>query len=210
MQGLQEAYPAPIPSQHRRHQGEENKNSRDAYGVYYFAFWKAVGHPDANPTLSKDILQGGHRFNAVLGFLKDITPLTQSISMLFEAVDNPAYEDYSKTYQQWLGSDATALSTIHTCGRACFLGTAVLRNFQVRPHKDSRDPRDGWVGMTCFGDFQGGELVVPELGCKFQYQEGDVVFFRSAVLKHFVTAFEGERSAFVWFTKDDMFENREM
>ena len=35
-----------------------------------------------------------------------------------------------------------------------------------------------------------------------------MVFFRSAVLEHYVVEFQGSRSSMVWFTKDDMFEKR--
>ncbi|KAI9784675.1 MAG: hypothetical protein M1816_000791, partial [Peltula sp. TS41687] len=168
LDSLQKAYPAHPPAKHGRNEVEDKREEYEAkgvpYGVYYLAFWRAVGHVADNPTLSKDILLGAQRFNAVIQFLKDITPLAQSISILFEIIDEPAYTQYRASYEEWLKTENSALSTIHTSGRACFMGTAILRNFTVKPHKDSRDPRDGWVGMTCWGDFEGGHLVIPELG----------------------------------------------
>lgn len=85
---------------------------------------------------------------------------------------------------------------------------AVLKNLQVGPHKDTEDGRDGWVGMTYLGDFAGGDLVIPALNCKLQHRPGDVVFFRSAVLEHWVSHFEGERFALVLFSKNDLLEER--
>lgn len=212
LEELQSRYPAPAPkktdSRHVNHAIEKKKY--DAYGVYHFCLWKAQGHSKDNAMLSSDILQSGGRFNASINFFKNITPLTQTMSMLFEALDSDAFQHYRDTYNSWLQRKNCGLSAIHTCGRACFLGLALLRNLRVSPHKDSRDARDGWVGMTVIGDFTGGELVLSAIGCKLQHQPGDVVFFRSAILEHFVAPFQGNRTSFVFFTKDDLFEDREM
>ncbi|KAI9780308.1 MAG: hypothetical protein M1816_003118 [Peltula sp. TS41687] len=206
---LHAVHKPPVPKNHQRHKIDRGSGEHEVYGTHYFALWKAIGHAHEAPTISRDIIKGpASQFSAVLTFLRSITPLTQTISMLFEAVDRDAYNRYRENYNQWLQNPTSPLSAIHTCGRACFMGLALIRNMQAGPHKDSRDTQDGWVGMTCLGDFKGGELVVPALGYKLQHQAGDVVFFRSAVLEHYVADFEGSRTSMVWYTKNDMFEDR--
>lgn len=54
--------------------------------------------------------------------------------------------------------------------------------------------------MTCVGAFSGGELCLPQLDVKLAFQPGDVVFFRSAVLEHFIAPCTLPRSSFVFFS----------
>ena len=91
--------------------------------------------------------------------------------------------------------------------RACFHGLALLRNLQVDAHKDRSDVPNGWVAMVCLGDFSGGYLALPDLGVKLDFKPGDIILFRSRLLEHFVTDFEGDRSSIV-FVSD--FESHEI
>ena len=109
-------------------------------------------------------------------FFVNIAPLTQAVSLLFSAVD--------KTYQRALRTGALRIMT--ATNRACFQGLVVIRNLAALPHKDSSDYKKGWVAMCCFGDFTGGELVIPVLKMMFKFQPGDVIFFRSTILEHYV------------------------
>ncbi len=58
--------------------------------------------------------------------------------------------------------------------------------------------------MCCFGEFSGSEFVVPALRMRFDFKPGDILFLRSAVLEHYVTAIEGFRSSMVFFTKKQL------
>lgn len=78
---------------------------------------------------------------------------------------------------------------------------AILHNCQVDPHKDAGDIRDGWVAMTCVGDFEDGLLVLPELNIKLEYLPGDVVFMRSSLVEHYISDYSGHRTSMVFFTK---------
>ena len=74
---------------------------------------------------------------------------------------------------------------------------------RVGPQKDSGDVKDGWVAMACFGNFTGGGLCAPALWIKIPFRPGDIVFFRSSLLEHWVEEFEGGRFSVVLFTKPD-------
>jgi len=43
----------------------------------------------------------------------------------------------------------------------------------------------------------GGDITIP-------FKSGDVVFFRSCVLEHFIAPFEGTRTSFVFFTRQTL------
>ena len=51
--------------------------------------------------------------------------------------------------------------------------------------------------------FTGGELCAPALGIKIPFQPGDIVFFWSSLLEHWLEEFKGERFSVVFFTKED-------
>lgn len=103
-----------------------------------------------------------------------------------------------ETYRQALRTGALRIMT--ATSRACFQGLVVIKNLAALPHKDSSDYKTGWVAMCCFGGFTGGELVIPVLKMVFKFQPGDVIFFRSALLEHYVLPFEGDRTSLVFFT----------
>ena len=115
------------------------------------------------------------------------------MSLLFEAIDQDAFNRYRQAYEGWLNE--TALPMIHTTTRACFLGMAVVVNKRVGPHKDVGDVRDRWVAMITVRNYKGGEVVLPALDVQLHHELGDVIFFRSTVLEHFVAPFQGDRAA---------------
>lgn len=206
---LADDFPAPEPklSDTRHKAFLKQKAKHDSCGVYHFALWTATGHghvKDAktpfNAILSKDAdgQQSQVKKLAVKNFFRSFTPIIQTMGILFQGVDEPAYNAYRRNYEEL--QKTTQLEWLKTSERCCWLGLAVLSNLQVEPHKDRSDAKDGWVGMCCAGKFTGGLLVLPELELKLQFEPGDVVYFRSAILEHYVTGFEGERSSFVFFT----------
>lgn len=105
---------------HKQHQAEDSASGKQ--GLQYFCLWKAIGRSQDDPVLSSDIINGGHRMNATVQFFRNITPLTQTISMLFEAVDPTTYNQYQTAYKHWLQN--SALRAIHTTNRACFTSTS--------------------------------------------------------------------------------------
>lgn len=172
-------------------------------GVYHFARWVATGQRGVQkPVLSSDTCSTATRQEVVREFLISVAPLIQSVSMLFHAVDPEMHQEYVDAYSECLHT--SALTTLTTTGRACFQGLVLVKNLAAEPHKDTSDYKRGWVGMTWSGSYTGGELVVPILGIKISCQPGDVVFFRSTELEHYVLPFVGDRSAFVFFSHQDV------
>lgn len=195
---LAECYPPPLPKETDPHYGQM-KETHDTSGVYHFAYWMQDDH-DTAPTLSRDCLSTGYNLNFMAKFFNQITGLVQSLGLLFLTIDPWMYQTYWTKFQNDL------CLYLNVSRRACFHGLALLRNVQVASHKDMSGAPMGWVAITCLGDFSGGNLVFPDLGIKLDFKPGDVIFFRSRLLEHFVGSFEGERSSLVFFTHQDVLD----
>ena len=178
-------------------------------GVFHFACWCQTGHAHSafdyksgpwNHLLSRDVLGNrGTDVNLRLRFLVEMAPVQQAMSLWFEAIDEDRYKLY-RGHVDFLEEEDAGVSLIKFANNQSFLGLANLRNVQVHNHKDKGDVRDGWVGMACTGSFTGGELCLLDLELKLRFLPGDVVFFRSCVLQHFVRQTIGERSSLVFFS----------
>ena len=151
-----------------------------------------------DPVLSRDSLSSARKLEITRDFFVNIAPLTQAVSLLFSAVDKEVHAQYVDSYQQTAHTGALRIMT--ATNRACFQGLVVIRNLAAQPHKDNSDYKQGWVAMCCFGNFTGGELVIPALKMTFKFEPGDVIFFRSTLLEHYVLPFTGDRTLLVFFT----------
>lgn len=144
----------------------------------------------------------GYALHGSIEAIRVANPFGSTMSMLFEGIDGESHRRYRDIYRMW--RDRTSIRPFDTCGRACFLTMAIVRNLRVEPYKDSNNIKDGWVGMCCWGDFTCGNLALPDLNIQPEFCPGDVISFRSAVLEHFVLLYVGERTSFVFFTKRDL------
>ena len=95
--------------------------------------------------------------------------------------------------------DVWSLDSWTTTRRTCFQGIVLTRNLEAEPHKDRSGDRDGWVVMCCWGNFTGGDLVIPALQKRFEFKPGDVVILRSTLLEHYIMPCEGQRSSIMFF-----------
>jgi hypothetical protein len=116
-----------------------------------------------------------------------MAPVQQAMSLWFETIDPPKYKAYREHVDKMVEAD-TGLGAFKYTNNMSFLGIACLRNIQSHNHKDAGDAamRHSWAGMTCVGDFKGGELCFPDLDVKLRYLPGDIILFRASILQHFV------------------------
>lgn len=94
---------------------------------------------------------------------------------------------------------ASPLESWTTTRRACFRGVVLVRNVVGEPNREKSGDKDEWAALCCWGNFTGGDLVIPALKQRFDFRPGDVVILRSALLEHYVLPFEGERSSIMFF-----------
>lgn len=58
--------------------------------------------------------------------------------------------------------------------------------------------------MICAGNFTKGHLVIPDLRIRLDFKPGDVIMFKAAILEHYLTDFEGDRTSFVFFNHQNI------
>ena len=88
------------------------------------------------------------------------------------------------------------------CSIQCFVGIFLLVNLFSGEHVDLNDIPDGWTAMVPLGNYEGGELYLPDIGVRLPYRPRDVVFFRSRLLRHFTDYFNGVPRYVLVFTNN--------
>lgn len=78
-------------------------------------------------------------------------------------------------------------------------------NFPSRLHTDDEDYRNGLCWVMPFGDYDGGNLVFPDLKLEVELRPGDLVCFRSHLIEHFNRSFSGYRNSLVFFSSHTLF-----
>lgn len=150
--------------EHNATNKEEYRNS-GGWGVFHFGYWIATGQKGAVPaSMSKDKVGGTNvRRDAVYQPFKDLTGLYQTVACLFQELRPSDYEAYRLRYN-FVCQQPNCMMEVHAMtNRGCWHCLALLIKAQVNPHKDDNDHKNGWVGMTCLGEFTGGALVLPQL-----------------------------------------------
>ncbi|PVF91921.1 hypothetical protein CPB86DRAFT_845750 [Serendipita vermifera] len=115
------------------------------------------------------------------------------------------YEDYRRTYRR------ATLNQIEDASPGIHTGHVIVQKQPIHQHRDSGD--SGFCVTFCTGSFDGGYLVLADLGLVFLYRPGDILMFRSCALYHGVTTWlpRGDisplgitpgRTAHVLYTKD--------
>ena len=142
-------------------------------------------------------------------FFQHIAPVMQAIGSLFETIDPENYRRYSERY---LELDANTTLRLFTASQhACFVGNACLVGLKCELHRDVRDTEDGWVADVAFGDFDKGNLQVPQLGLEIDLKPPGVVFMRSKTLWHAIgEVSRGLRYSMVSFTYAGMIDMQKM
>ncbi|KAH9999724.1 hypothetical protein F4779DRAFT_635797, partial [Xylariaceae sp. FL0662B] len=176
--------------------------SNDPYlaksGVYHFGGHCEIGDPNGKkgvgPTKDSATRHGGAK--QVLQELPKfrysaLGACTEVISFLFDLVDPDLLAEYKAIAEQ-----ASQLGYIPFQTRQQddpFVLKAVLVNLMTNEHRDDSDCRYGLAGLAPLGDFQGGDLLLRELGLQIESKSGCVQLIRGRELRHSITKWTGRR-----------------
>jgi len=69
------------------------------------------------------------------------------------------------------------------------------------PHKDNLDCMYAFCAIVVFGDFEGEDLVLSEIGITIKIKGGYIVLLRSALLEHFNLLVIRNRFAIVYYLR---------
>jgi hypothetical protein len=142
------------------------------------------------------------RGEAVTRWFKAMAPIHQTEAMILSVVDPEQYSYNRAICDHW--ANEGSLVNFKRTGRMAWVYYPTLVNARVNPHKDKHDLLSGLVSMTCCGDFEGGNVVVPVLGKQYQVRNGDILLLRAPLLDHWISPYEGPRYSFVHAIPEDM------
>ncbi|CAJ2504482.1 Uu.00g118760.m01.CDS01 [Anthostomella pinea] len=113
------------------------------------------------------------------------------VGFFFGILDPDLREQYVK-----VASEVSKLGYIpFECRRRdeMFVMRAALINVMTNEHKDNGDWQHGLAGLVPVGDYQGGDLVLRELGLQTESKPGCVQLLQGRELRHSITKYLGQR-----------------
>ena len=81
----------------------------------------------------------------------------------------------------------------------------VINNRICPPHFDDGTPYPAFDVLATVGDFKGGRFRVHNGPVDIDQSPGGIIGIAGHMLQHSVGEYEGERTSFAWFEKDDVF-----
>jgi hypothetical protein len=139
---------------------------------------------------------------------KALTPIKQTLGMLYSICFPKEYELAQKIVQHW--SEESGLKALVHTPREFATYLALNANTISEPHTDLGDSEDVMTVMHSWGTFDretGGHLAVPIFNRKYKLYPDSVIFLRASLVLHYVTRWKdmlGERFSMVHITTKDM------
>jgi len=73
-------------------------------------------------------------------------------------------------------------------------------------HRDVKEPKYGYSGLICTGEFTGGGLILYDLEIILELKPGDMLVFADSVIHHSNEQVQGRRNSVVCFTQKNMYD----
>lgn len=90
------------------------------------------------------------------------------------------------------------------CG--CIVNRMGLNAGPTTIHRDVKEPKYGYSGLICTGDFTGGGLILYDLEIILELRPGDMLIFVDSVIHHSNEPVQGRRNSVVCFTQRNMYD----
>ncbi|KAL1847224.1 hypothetical protein Daus18300_014018 [Diaporthe australafricana] len=171
-------------------------------GVYHFGVRFPIGDPDGEGTGTKT---GGpchtrdmrsrleetceHDFHKLR--FGALGACTEAVSFFFRLLEPEMFAEYITIVEQVLGFSKFQFETRKT--QEPFAMRALLINLMTNEHKDSGDWQCGLAALTAFGSFEGGDLLLGDLGLQIEAPPGCVQLIRGRELRHSISKYSGRR-----------------
>jgi len=174
------------------------------FGSIHLGTWHARGHEHEDPVVTLSCVRSSWSYVESVKLMNSLSLLTTELSVLLCVLNVFAWYRSLDLYALLCRYFPAAEWSGIGCKWEPWSCRAFLFNLQTEGHRDGSDDKHGYAAITVFGSFTGGEFVIPELKIKFPIQPGDVIFLKSQLLIHFITAWqpkgpEGERYSVVHF-----------
>lgn len=83
-----------------------------------------------------------------------------------------------------------------------FTMRALLINVMTTDHIDTHDWKCGFAGLVAVGDYEGGDLLLRQLGLRIEARQGAAQLMRGRELRHSIQEYEGTRFCNVFVTSE--------
>ncbi|KAI9773293.1 MAG: hypothetical protein M1839_002153 [Geoglossum umbratile] len=126
------------------------------------------GQTEWGPIWSKDyraggtcsgVLDGAYAVRLRQQLMRSLGVMTRGVDLLFRVIDNPIREQYHMAWEK-----LQPAAQVSTTEDELFTLRAVLINVLTEAHIDCNDWENGWAWIGVLGDFNDGDLCIPQLG----------------------------------------------
>ena len=120
-----------------------------------------------------------------------LTLLSHRVNVLTRTLDPDHYYDAVELKEQ-LCQMYPGYKAISMLDNLVYDGREILWNVRSEMHTDQQDPVFGWAILCIFGgDYEGGEIYLPNVGLRMRMQPGDIVFVKGRVIRHLIEDWTG-------------------
>jgi hypothetical protein len=166
---------------------------RGDHSSHFFCIW-ADSAPE--PFISKDTED---HWELAEKFFEDNEKLWKCMSNLLGEIAPATYKQYLRfplpgKLERFCGAYPGCVVNVGKEGKPV----------QTKPHRDVKEGKDGYSCLCACGDYQGGELILYELGVVIELRPGDMLLFPDGLIHHANRPVIGTRYSLVAFTRGNM------
>ncbi|KAH8744003.1 hypothetical protein F5883DRAFT_655439 [Diaporthe sp. PMI_573] len=117
---------------------------------------------------------------------------TEAVSFFFRLLEPDLFEEYQSIVEQIRKFNSFAHFETRKVQEP-FAMRALLVNLMTNERKDHGDWQCGLAGLTLSGSFEGGDILLRDLGLQISCPPGSVQLLRGRELRHSITKYSGRR-----------------
>lgn len=172
-------------------------------GVYHFGCRFPIGDPDGKgkgtktggPCPTKDMrqrLEGSCERDFHKLRFGALGACTEAVSFFFRLLEPELFQEYISIVKEVRKFNRFVQFETREVQEP-FAMRALLVNLMTNEHKDHGDWQCGLAGLTVSGAFEGGDLLLRDLGIQVACPPGSVQLLRGRELRHSITKYTGRR-----------------
>ena len=100
--------------------------------------------------------------------------------------------------------DIADLAEVLSIWTSIFNGVQVISNRETPVHRDNQTRWEWYDLLVTLGPYTSATLEMPTAGLRFQYSSGTVVGLCGRILRHGVSAAEGERICLAYYMRENV------
>lgn len=140
-------------------------------------------------------------------FFRATGPVFSQVNATMQAVI-PDIHGHIKRLMHRLSNDVSTTNSAHANNQSIFPSVTILIDRETGIHRDTGSNANLVETSVTFGDYQGGNFLLPQLGVVAKFGPGSIAIFRGKAFDHGVGAWSGaERGCFVSYVHAAVFDS---